>query len=49
MPKVTHLLQQGHTYSKKAHLQIVPLPGPSIYKLSQVPILLKAAITNCLG
>ena len=40
-PTVTHLLQQGHTYSNRAtptptgpHLLIVPLPEPSIYKPS---------------
>jgi hypothetical protein len=33
--KVTHLLQQGHTYSNWAHLLIVPLPGQIISKLSQ--------------
>ena len=42
-PRVTHLLQQGHTYSRRAiptlagpHLLIVPLPGPSLYKPSEV-------------
>ena len=42
MPTVAHLLQQGHAHSNKAtptptrpHPLIVPLPGPSIYKLSQ--------------
>ena len=34
-PIVTHLLQQGHTYTNRATLLIVPLPGPSIYKPSQ--------------
>jgi hypothetical protein len=34
IPTVTHLLQQGYTYSKGLHLLIVPLPGPSIYKPS---------------
>jgi hypothetical protein len=39
---VTHILQQGHTYSNKAtptltrpHLQIVPLLRPNLYKLPQ--------------
>jgi hypothetical protein len=29
---VTHLLQQGHTYSNKPHLLMVPLPVSSIFK-----------------
>jgi hypothetical protein len=33
IPTVTHFLQQGHTYLNKPHLLIVPLPGPSIFKL----------------
>jgi hypothetical protein len=39
MPTVRHFLQQGHTYSNMAtstptrpDLQIVPFPGPSIFK-----------------
>jgi hypothetical protein len=31
---VTHLLQPGHTYPTRPHLQMVPLPGLRIYKPS---------------
>jgi hypothetical protein len=34
MLTVTHLLQQGHTYSKRPHLQIVSLPGSSIFNIT---------------
>jgi hypothetical protein len=32
---VTHFLQQGHFYSNRPHLLIVPLLGPSIFKPPQ--------------
>jgi hypothetical protein len=36
MPTVLYFLQQGHTYSNKATpSNIVPLPGPGIFKPSQ--------------
>lgn len=48
MPTVTHLFQQGHTYSNKAipiptgpRLLTVPLLGASIYTLLQCFISLK--------
>ena len=31
-PQWHTFLQQGHTFSKRPHLLIVPHPGPSIYK-----------------